>query len=333
MNNPIDYTKLDFNYGLLLKEIALRDIEMQMVEHSAICFVKQNGKEEMIFDSMLSSASYTAAWIAADKYYSKKFLQHIGVPTPTGKVFPPSASTEMVKYAKSLSYPVVIKPLFASHGLHVYSNIENEDELVCIVNFLKDNHAEEQLLLLEEHIPGEEFRLFVTANGFFAAVNRRPASVIGDGEHTIQELMDRENFRRMNPRDSCLCTLKIDDVMLQYLAKQNRTLDDVPSLGEKVTLRLSSNVAMGGECVDVTDIVHDSVREFAFHILSSLTGTKLLGIDLICEDITQPLSEQKHGVCELNCVPGFSLHTLPSSGTSRNSAAAVADLLFSYDTK
>jgi cyanophycin synthetase len=322
-----DNSMADYNHGLLLGEMRKRGVKLEPIGNTGVVEAKFDDRKELLFGLTLSSSSYTSAWIASDKFYSKKFLKHIGIPTPEGGIFPVDDRESIIAYADRLGYPLVLKPLTGSHGDYVYPHIDSVAELRQVLVLISREYLNEKHLLIEEHLEGREYRLFVTRKNFFAAVNRVPANVIGDGRLSLNRLIEKENQRRMNPRTNCLCTIKLDDVLRNHLGKQGLTLDKVPKKGEKVRLRHSSNVCMGGNCLDVTDQADLSVKKFAFDILENLTGLAFLGIDLICEDISKPLKSQHYGVCELNCSPGLSLHTVPEIGKFRDTPGAVIDLI------
>lgn len=318
---------IDYNYGLLIKEKYKRGAELNFISNTGVVLAKFKNQTELLYDLALSGTSYTSAWMASDKFYSKKFLEHINIPTPKGRIFFINDTKNIIAYANAIGFPMVLKPLTGSHGDYVYSHIDSIAELKDVLKLITNEYLDEDYLLIEKHIEGQEYRLFVTRNNFFAAVNRVPAHIIGDGQHSLGKLIEMENFKRMNPRVNCLCTIKIDDVLKNYLKKKKITLSYKPKNRERVHLRYSSNVCMGGSCIDVTDIAHSSIKKLAFNILEELTGLMCVGIDLICEDIKKPIKTQTYGVCELNCSPGLSLHTAPEIGKFRDAPGALVDLI------
>lgn len=331
MQSPTnDWLSYGYNVSLLLKDLEKNAIELEPVQDTSVVLAsltKQNSTHRTpLFDLTLPTNSYTSAWIASDKYYSKKFLQEKNFSVAAGKVFHTTQRDDICAYAEKLEYPVVIKPTQRGHGECVFTLLESESELLHALDAFIDYFGNMQLLV-EKHVFGEEYRIFVTSKNFLAAVTRTPARVIGNGKDTIYDLIENENYRRMHPRDNCLCTIRVDAVCKQFLQKKAISLHSIPEAGEVVVLRPTSNVSMGGFCKDVTDDVHPSIRSYAFQILDSLPDMQLLGIDLICEDIGLELQEQEHAVCELNPTPGLSLHTLPGEGTSRDTISAVTELL------
>lgn len=323
-----DFTKVQFNSGLMLSEMERRGITLEVIDGTDIVKAMYKEHEELLIDVFSSVYPFTTSWIVNDKYLTKKKLVELGVRVAEGKVFGATKVQEMAEYAKEIGYPVVLKPVSGGHGEYVFSGIGSEDDLRRKIE-LMGGYRDGGWILLEKHVNGEEYRVFMTEQGFLAAVHRTPAQVVGDGTQSILNLIQKENFLRMNPRQNCLCEIKLDEVMFEFLRKNSMSLvDTIPENGEMVQLRASSNVSMGGNCVDVTDSVHESVRHLATSIMKGFEGMRYIGMDLICEDITKSLIQQQFVVCELNVAPGLSLHMLPAEGQSRNVAAALVDLLY-----
>jgi cyanophycin synthetase len=223
---------------------------------------------------------------------------------------------------------VVLKPTVGSHGDHVYTDIITTKDLSEKIDIFKEKNVGNGYCLVEKQVQGEEYRLFVSHRGFFAAVNRIPANVIGDGKSNLLSLIQQENFRRMNPRKNCLCEIRLDDITFDFMEKNGLTLDQIPTDGQKVFLRGNSNVSTGGNCYDVTDDAHPSVLCLAKKILSSFPGLPFVGIDLICPDIRHDINKTGYFICELNSAPGLSLHLLPETGKPREVVKELVDLLF-----
>lgn len=323
-----DYTKVSFNAGLLVKEMQKRKVQINLIGDSGMFQAKYDRHTELLYDIYTSLIPYPLGWIINDKFYSKQFLQEKTIPVVCGSFFRNGEIDKALSIAHKIGYPVVMKPTFGSHGDDVYTEILNDEELKEKIHFLKDKIVGSGYLLVEKYFPGNEYRIFITKNNFFAAVWRIPANVIGDGKTNILMLIQRENNIRMNSRNTCLCEIRLDDITFDYMEKHGITLDYIPKKREKVFVRGNSNVSTGGNCYDVTDEVHPTVKSFAQKILDIFPGVPYLGIDLICPDISKQLKEGQYIVCELNSAPGLSLHMMPEKGKSRNAAGALVDLLF-----
>lgn len=332
-DNNFDFSKISFNAGLLVKDMQGRGIKVKYIKDTQLIHAKYKSHKEILYDIHSSLLNYPLGWIINDKYYSKRWLDDRGINVAPGFFFRIDQEQEIIDYANKTGYPVVMKPTAGSHGDNVYTNIDNEAELREKLTAFKEKGAENGYLIVEKHVEGNEYRLFITKNNFFAAVVRIPASITGDGFNNVLKLIQIENHRRMNPRDTCLCEIRLDYITFDFMEKHNITIDYVPKKGEKVVLRGNSNVSTGGNCYEVTDTVHPTVIDLAKKIMGSFPDLPYLGIDLLCEDITKKIDKNNYFVCELNSAPGLSLHMMPEKGKPKNVAGALVDLLFpeTYD--
>jgi cyanophycin synthetase len=62
--------------------------------------------------------------------------------------------------------------------------------------------------------------------------------------------------------------------------------------------------------------------------ISKIIGLDVCGIDIMAENLTQPLKESGGAIIEVNAAPGFRMHLAPSEGLPRNVAAPVVDMLY-----
>jgi len=324
----IDLSKVDYNTGLFLKELEQRKIQLDFIGNTEVVLATYRSHTELLFDIFSSINPFVVGWIINDKVLTKKILSIAKIKVAPGEPFTRFQKMEACKFAKRIGYPVVIKPTASGHGDYVYMGINNEADLLEKIDILVDEYIGLGYYLIEKEITGQEYRLFYANNGFFAAVHRTPAKVIGDGKQSLAALVQAENYRRMNPRKNCLCEIKMDGVMFDYLEKTKHSITEIPAKNEIVQLRPSSNVSKGGNCEDITDQAHSTFRKLANQIMTAIPQARCLGIDLICEAIDQPSNRQTWVVCELNASPGLSLHMSPENGKPRNVAGALADLLF-----
>lgn len=236
-------------------------------------------------------------------------------------------SEEIIREAGLLGFPVVLKPAFGIQGECVYVDLDSDADLQhAITSILKEKGAVD--VILEEQFKAPEYRIFITKEGRFAVLHRDPAHVIGNGTSTILALAEEETFHRMNPRTNCLCPIIIDEEVERFLRRQNQSLQNIPVPGEKVYLRSSSNVKLGGVCDDYSDQVHPTVIAIALEALRSIPGLAYAGVDFMSCDITTRQDPEMYRILEINCVPGIGMHIHPAKGRSRNVAGILADLIF-----
>jgi cyanophycin synthetase len=139
--------------------------------------------------------------------------------------------------------------------------------------------------------------------------------VDGDGTTTIRELVERENatVARLDNARSPLCKIKVDEDLKEYLRLQGRSLETVPSAGERVTLRRVANISAGGVSVNVTDRIHPANVRLVEDIAKFFRVT-CLGIDVLAEDISRPWTDGRLGIIEINAGPGVFMHLAPAVG-------------------
>jgi cyanophycin synthetase len=265
-----------------------------------------------------------AEGIASDKDLTKTLIASCGVPVPEGEVV--RSADEAWEAAQDIGTPVVIKPIDGNHGRGVMLNLRLE-------KYIRESYeiaAKEggsSAVLVERYIPGNEHRLLVVGSKVVAAARGESLFVTGDGKSDIIELCNSQintDPRRGNTEEHPLNTVEpheSEEILLD-LRRQGLTPQSVPQEGQKVLIQLNGNVAD-----DVTDLVHPEVAHAAA-LAARVVGLDIAGIDLVCEDISRPLDEQRGAIIEVNASPGLLAHIKPASGTARNVGKAIVDHLF-----
>lgn len=315
---------LHFNSQLLYQEMERRGIQLKIIPQTNLIHAQYEDHIEYIDDTDLSVMPSTFRHVLDDKWKTKKLLDGLGFSVIPGEHFNPEDIEKAFQYSKKIGFPVVIKPIHSTHGYSIRMNVYEQEFKDIFETLGRENHFQ-QKLLVETQIPGSEFRLTVTNNCFFGAVWRVPPKVVGDGVKTIQTLIDEVNNERTENRTDCLCRIWADHEALRYLSQKELTLDSIPKVGESIFLRSNSNVSTGGDCRDITDLVHPFFKDIALDILKKLPDLPYVGIDLLTQDISKKGS---YFICELNPAPGISLHTHPSQGISRDLPKKLIDLIF-----
>jgi len=184
-------------------------------------------------------------------------------------------------------------------------------------------------VIVEKFITGFDFRVLVIDNKLVAAAKRVPAHVVGDGKNTIQYLIDETNKdpRRGYGHENVLTQIDVDRDTLDLLEKLDYTVESVPKNGEIVYLKSTANLSTGGTSVDVTDMMHPE-NIFLAERISRVIGLDICGVDIMAENLTQPLKENGGCILEVNAAPGFRMHLAPSEGLPRNVASPVIDMLY-----
>jgi len=271
--------------------------------------------------------SNIAVELASDKEETNAILRDLGLPVPQQLVV--RSAGEATRAADRIGYPVVLKPLAGNHGRGVSINLKTSDEVELAFEKAREHGRS---IVVESFIEGFDHRLLVINGKLIAAAKRMPGHVVGDGEHSIAELVDIVNSdpRRGVGHEKVLTRLEFDHQADRLLAKSGYDRDTVPKKDEVVYLRSTANLSTGGTAVDVTDIIHPDNREMAERTINAI-GLDIGGVDFLTRDITKSYREAGGGICEVNAGPGFRMHVAPSEGTPRDVAGPVIDMLFPPD--
>jgi len=274
--------------------------------------------------AMCDNTSAIGVEIADDKMLTKKILRDEGIPVPEGNIV--RTIEEALKLADGIGYPVVVKPLVGNHGRGITINITNPKDLkIAFTNSIKIH----DIVIIERFLEGYDHRILVINNKFTAAARREPTPLVGDEKSTIKELIDKINQdpRRGIGHEKILTRLEIDDMTLRLLKQKGLELDSVLEKGERLLLKSTANLSMGGIAFDVTDEVHPMIRVMAERI-SQIINLNIIGIDVVAKDLRNPLTSNRGGVVEVNAAPGFRMHLKPFKGRPRMVSKPVIDMLF-----
>lgn len=262
--------------------------------------------------------------IAGDKELTKELLTTAGIPVPPG--YSSNDLEDILDFVQRIGYPVVIKPNFGNQGKGVSLNLRDEAHVRDAFHIAKE-YCEQ--VLVEGYIPGKHYRVLVVNGKVVACAQRIAAHVIGDGIHTIEELIHIENQNPLRGEDheKPLTKLKVDSVMKLLLKKNRLTMDTVPKKGEIIYLRENDNLSTGGTAMDVTDHIHPQNADIAINA-ANIIGLDIAGIDITTKDISSPMLEDGGAVIEVNAAPGIRMHHYPTQGKQREVAKDILESLF-----
>jgi cyanophycin synthetase len=327
LNDLIDYAQrrqLGPSTGSLVRAAEARDIPwMRLNDHSLIQF--GHGKfQKRIQATVTSETRHIAVEIASDKEETNKILGDLGLPVPRQRLV--RSAEQAVSAAERLGYPVVIKPLDANHGRGVSLDLKTADQVRAAFEKAREHSRS---VIVENYLSGFDHRMLVVDNKLVAVAKRVPGHVVGDGERTLKQLVDRvnEDPRRGHGHEKVLTRLELDDQAQRLMALAGHADETVLPRGEVFYLRGTGNLSTGGTAIDLTDIVHPENREMALRAARAI-GLDVIGIDFITSDISQSYREVGGGICEVNAAPGFRMHVAPTEGKPRDVAKPVMDMLF-----
>ncbi len=314
----------------LIDEAATRDIPWIRLNEASLVQLGWGKYQQRIRATMTSKTSSLAVDIAADKDMTRRLLSSAGLPVPRGEVV--RTEDAAVAAAQRIGIPVVTKPLDGNHGRGVSLDLRTEaDVRGGFTRALKEARRGE--VVVESYVAGNDYRVLVVGGQMVAVAERVPAHVIGDGTHTVRELVEETNAdpRRGFGHEKVLTRVKLDDPAIELLRKQGYGLDDAPPEDAFVKLAETGNMSTGGSSIDRTWEAHEDNVEIAEEA-ARVVGLDVAGIDFLAPDISQPVRETGGAIVEVNAAPGFRMHTHPTEGESQYVAKHVIDLLFPAGT-
>ncbi|NUY82647.1 cyanophycin synthetase [Flavobacterium sp. MAH-1] len=310
--------------GSIVEEAVARDIPWIRLGTNSLVQLGY-GVNQMRFQATITcKTSNIAVDIACNKEETKRMLDMNSVPVPKGSIC--VDEEDLKECLDKIGFPVVIKPLDGNHGKGASINVKTWEDAVSGLEFAKKYSRR---VIVEKYITGFDFRVLVIDNKLVAAAKRVPAHVVGNGADSIQTLIDETNKdpRRGYGHENVLTEISVDRDTEDLLEKLGYTLETVPKNGEIVYLKSTANLSTGGTSVDVTDMMHPE-NIFLAERISRIIGLDVCGIDIMAENLTQPLKENGGCILEVNAAPGFRMHLAPSEGLPRNVAAPVIDMLY-----
>ncbi|SCY67675.1 cyanophycin synthetase [Flavobacterium caeni] len=310
--------------GSIVEEAVARDIPWIRLGTNSLVQLGY-GVNQMRFQATITcKTSNIAVDIACNKEETKRMLDMNSIPVASGSICVDEEDLE--NCIAKIGFPIVIKPLDGNHGKGASINVTNMDDAKAGLEFAKKYSRR---VIVEKFITGFDFRVLVIDNKLVAAAKRVPAHVVGNGKDSIQTLIDETNKdpRRGYGHENVLTEITVDRDTEDLLEKLGYTLETVPKGGKIVYLKSTANLSTGGTSVDVTDMMHPE-NIFLAERISRVIGLDVCGIDIMAENLTQPLKENGGVILEVNAAPGFRMHLAPSEGLPRNVAAPVIDMLY-----
>ncbi|PSN12889.1 cyanophycin synthetase [filamentous cyanobacterium CCT1] len=263
----------------------------------------------------------------------KAFLSTLGFPVPRGEIV--ATRGEALAAADRIGYPIAVKPVSGHKGEGVTADVGDDEELEAAFDrALASIPADEAVrIIVEQSITGSDFRILCVNGRFVAAMERQPASVTGDGQSTVSELIRDANrdAARSDTPTSPLGKIKTDDAMELYLAAQGYTLESVLEAGRTVYLRKVANLSAGGVSIDATPTIHPDNIILAQDIAQHFRLT-CLGIDVIARDLSRSWKDSSFGILEINSAPGISMHLNPSVGDRVDVTSPILETFFPAET-
>jgi cyanophycin synthetase len=282
--------------------------------------------QQRIQATITSKTPHIAVEISSDKEDTHNLLRDLGLPVPRQRLV--YSERQAVNAARTIGYPVVLKPLDANHGRGVSINLTDAAQIATAYQFARES-ARGSSVLVEGFIDGMDHRMLVVNDELVAVAKRVPGHVVGDGSRSIEELIEivNEDPRRGIGHEKVLTRLELDHQAQGLMEKAGYDASTVLAEGDIFFLRSTANLSTGGTAIDMTDVVHPDNREMAVRAVQAV-GLDVGGVDFLSSDITKSYKEVGGAIVEINAAPGFRMHVAPSEGEARDVSGKVMDMLF-----
>ena len=304
----------------IIKAAADRHIPFLRLNAGSLVQLGYCSAQRRIWAAETDGTSAVAESIAQDKQLTRQLLEAVGVPVPTGRAV--TSRDDAWEAAQEIGLPIVVKPQDGNYGRGVSIDLEDEASVRAAYDFAE---REGSGVVAERMIRGFQHRVLVVKGKVVAACRGDAEHVVGDGVHSIAELVEEANRQplRGSGQECPLSTLVLDDIALGLLNRQGFTPASVPPLGQQIVIHHNGDMTD-----DVTDEVHPDVAADCI-LAARAVGLNIAGLDLIANRIDQPLMAQGGAILEVNASPGLLMHLRPLNGKPRPVGTAIVSSLFS----
>jgi len=293
----------DYQARILLTAARHRDIPaLSFINKSRYWQFGWGLRSRQFFESMSSSDGLIGGILAGNKSISKSAFGALGLPTPKHTIL--NSRREIENILPPSGYPCVVKPLDQGGGRGITAGIENEQQLIAAIEIAQG--VTTGPIMLEEFVPGSDYRLMVIGGAFVAAIRREPSQAIGDGVRRLENLIAEINAGRSDDivKSHYLRPIEMDRIFQEHIKRQGVSLTTVLAKGQRISLRSVSNLSAGGICIDVTENIHPSLIDMAINAAVTL-GLDVAGFDYMTTDISRPPWETAGAFIEMNTTPGL----------------------------
>ena len=289
------------------------------------------GKDSQVTCSISSTKDSTFGKnIQRDKWSTNKLIQKMGLPLPKWQII--RSKEEIDQIWDLYEKPLVVKPTGLTGGHGVTVGIDTKEKAYKAFRYAteackgKVSKIWQTKIMIQEQANGDtngaDYRLLVINGKMKVCTKRIPAFVTGDGEHNMEELINITNEdprRNISNPSHILKPIEIDEPLKDFLKQQHLTLGSVPNKDQRVYVRNVASMSRGGITEDYTDKVSPEIKNIVESIASTM-HVFAMGADIICKDISKPLTKDNGAILEVNAMPESYLNFFPVIGEKQTEA-------------
>ena len=267
-----------------------------------------------------------STYISRNKYFTNKLLEKAGLPVPKARYIHVSDFEQglLEEKIEGLSFPLVAKPMInGKFGEDVLCNIQGIEQLK---GYLYEHATQYEFITIEEfHSNLKSYRVLIFNHRILGVVLRHPAHVIGDGQHTIEELVDITNMNRSEISD-VLKPIIIDEECHIRLNELGIDTNYIPKKDDWITLCYTCNASRGGTYISLDKKICNENNMLLINAAKAL-NLNLVGFDVLCADINLPIVSSGGVIIESNDSPSVRIHEQAIEG---NSVLVTRKIIRSY---
>ncbi len=307
---PVTRKKFKPQAQVIVDEARRRGIVVEVLDREAAFFeLRYGGRKIRCRESLTELTNAVAMSRCQDKELTLRVLGNAGLNIPAQAV----AGTKkknllfLKKHKK-----VVVKPANSEGGRGISVDVRKPEEMSAAI---ETAGRESEKVLLEEYVQGHDIRVLVIGFRAIAAVSRKPPVIKGTGKHSVKELIEKLNRRRMSASGG-ESSVPFDSETLRLIKSQGFDLDSVLPKGREIQVRKTSNLHTGGTVHRITSKLHQRIAEAAEEAARAI-GIPVTGIDFIVPRLTG----KEYKIIEANERPDLSIH-------ERKAVETFFDMLF-----
>jgi glutamate--cysteine ligase len=324
--NFIGYEDMELSTQILMLESLKRGVKVEILDkkENFISLTYNNKTEYVKQATKTSKDTYSCVLVMENKLVTKHILEKANIKVPIGKSYN-SLSLAKKDYNIYKNKAIVIKPNSTNFGIGItiFKNAFTKEEYNKALDLAFGN---DNTVLIEEFIEGKEYRVFIIDNEVVGVLHRVPANVTGDGIRSIEELVTIKNEDPLRGEGyrKPLQKIKLGIEEKMFLASQGLDFDSILEKNQLVYLRENSNISTGGDSIDYTDDISDSLKNIAIKS-AKIVSASIVGVDMMIKDI-KANSKDNYAIIELNFNPAIHIHCYPYIGKNRKLGSKILDL-------
>jgi GNAT-family acetyltransferase (TIGR03103 family) len=300
---------------IIVNEARRRGIGIEVIDADAGYFALSLGGRRIVCrESLCELTTAVAMSRCDDKVVTQRLLRRAGLRVPEQCQYEALDQAEafMTKHKR-----VVVKPARGEQGAGISVDIRSVKELERAI---KSARRICETVVLEQFCVGDDLRVIVIDFEVVAAAIRRPAHVVGNGRHTVTELIQTQS-RRRRAATGGESSIPMDDETERCVGQAGFKMDDVPDEGVTIVVRKTANLHTGGTIHDCTEALSPTLAKAARQAAKEL-DIPVTGLDFLVPDV----SGDEYVIIEANERPGLANHE------PQPTAERFVDLLFPQTT-